>query len=159
MIRLGDRYTPDDLVPHRGAMSLLDSIDDYGVDWLRATVVIRADSTFAGPGGVPAWVGIEYLAQAAAAFGGIEQVQRGERPAIGLLIGARYYRAMLETFPVGMKLTVLAQIAMRDTEDFAAYDCTLESGGQRAADCVLKAYRPRDLAPILAGDFPGARRG
>ncbi len=159
MVRLGEQYRVEDLVPHRGAMSLLDSIAAYCTYWLRATLGIRPDSTFAGPGGVPAWVGIEYLAQAAAAFGGIEQVQRGERPAIGLLIGARYYRAMLDTFPVGMKLTVFAQIAMRDTENFAAYDCTLETAGERVAECVLKAYRPHDLAPILAGDSPGARRG
>jgi predicted hotdog family 3-hydroxylacyl-ACP dehydratase len=40
---------------------------------------------------------------------------------------------------------------LRDADDFAAYDCSLSTAGQRLADCVLKAYRPRDLAPVLAG--------
>ena len=151
MLRLGVRYRVDELVPHRGGMSLLDRIDDYGEDWLRASVEVRAASPFAAADGVPAWVGIEYMAQAASAFAGIEQVQRGQRPSIGLLIGARYYRSMIDTFPIGMRLSVLAKIAMRDAEDFAAYDCALEAADQRVAECVLKAYRPRDLAPLLGG--------
>ena len=40
MVKTGARYRVEDLVPHRGAMSLLDSIDDYGPDWLRATVTV-----------------------------------------------------------------------------------------------------------------------
>ena|ERR1700741_4876884 len=155
MIELGKRYRVEELVPHRGTMSLLDGIDDYGSDWLRASVEVRPASPFAEGAGVPAWVGIEYMAQAAAAFGGIEQVQRGESPAIGLLIGARYYRSMIETFPFGMRLTVLARIALRDADDFAAYECTLEAAGERVAESVLKAYRPQDLAPLLAGAARG----
>jgi predicted hotdog family 3-hydroxylacyl-ACP dehydratase len=151
MLKPGLRYAVDDLVPHRGPMSLLDRIDDYGEDWLRASVEIRPGSLFATSDGVPAWVGIEYMAQAAAAFGGIDQVQRGEPPSIGLLIGARYYRSMVQVFPLGIRLDVLAKIALRDADDFAAYDCSLIAAGNRLAECILKAYRPRDLAPLLAG--------
>ena len=150
MLRTGIRYNASDLVPHRGAMCLLDSIDEYGADWLRASVVTRRSSLFAMEEGIPAWLGIEYMAQAAAAFGGIEQVQRGERPSIGLLIGSRYYRAVRTFIPFDTRLDVLATIAMRDAEDFAAYDCTLSAGGEALAKCTLKAYRPRDLAPLLA---------
>jgi predicted hotdog family 3-hydroxylacyl-ACP dehydratase len=149
MLRLGVRYRVEELVPHRGPMSLLDSIDDYGEDWLRASLTLRADSTFAGSDGVPGWAGIEYMAQAACAFAGIEQVQRGDRPSIGLLIGARYYRCMLDIIPLGARLQVLAKLAMRDAEDFAAYECTLSNDSQRIAECTLKAYRPRDLGTLL----------
>ena len=150
MLQLDNRYLVEDLVPHRGAMSLLESIDGYGVDWLRASLTVNPRGIFATSGGVAGWVGIEYMAQAAAAFGGVEQVQRGEAPSIGLLLGARYYRCMLDHFPNGMKLDVFAKVAMRDDQDFAAYACTLESGGQRLAECTLKAYRPDDLGPVLA---------
>jgi predicted hotdog family 3-hydroxylacyl-ACP dehydratase len=149
-MRIGVRYRVDELVPHRGSMCLLDSIDDYGADWLRAGVVTRRSSLFAQEDGIPAWLGIEYMAQAAAAFGGIEQVQRGEKPSIGLLIGSRYYRAMLTTIPFDTRLDVLATIAMRDAEDFAAYECSVSTAGAMLAQCTLKAYRPRDLGPLLA---------
>jgi predicted hotdog family 3-hydroxylacyl-ACP dehydratase len=149
MLRPGISYRVDELVPHRGAMSLLETIDDYGEDWLRASLTTSPASTFADAHGIPGWVGIEYMAQAAAAFGGIEQAQRGEKPSIGLLIGSRYYRCMLEVIPFGTKLHVEARLALRDAEDFAAYDCVLSAHGQRIAECTLKAYRPRDIRPFL----------
>ena len=44
MLKLGVRYRVEDLVPHRGAMCLLDSIDDYGADWLRASLTVSPRS-------------------------------------------------------------------------------------------------------------------
>ncbi len=148
-MRTGVRYQVNELVPHRDAMSLLDRIEDYGEDWLRAAVEVRPGGTFAGEHGVPGWVGIEYMAQAAAAFGGLDQVQRGEQPSIGLLIGARYYQCMLDWFPLGSTLIVTAKIAMRDSEDFAAYDCEIELRRERVASTTLKAYRPKDIRDWL----------
>jgi len=150
MVRTGEHYEVAQLVPHRGRMSLLDTIVEYGDDWLRARVTPAPGAAFATADGVPGWVGIEYMAQAASAFGGIEQVQRGEQPSIGLLIGARYYRCMQDHFPFGTALDVFATIAMRDAEDFAAYDCRIEIASRRVAECTLKAYRPRDMGPVLA---------
>jgi predicted hotdog family 3-hydroxylacyl-ACP dehydratase len=155
MLQLGMSYRVEELVPHRGRMCLLDAITGYGEDWLRAAVTPRPGGVFADAAGIPAWVGFEYMAQAASAFGGIEQVQRGESPSIGLLIGARYYRCMQDHFVYGVQLGVLVKIALRDSEDFAAYDCRIElgrpdPGGREIARCTLKAYRPRDLAPLLA---------
>ena len=155
MVRLGATYRVDELVPHRGPMKLLDTIVDYGVDWLRASVTPWEGARFATATGVPAWVGIEYMAQAASAFGGIEQVQRGEPPTIGLLIGARYYHCMQDSFSFGRPLTVIAKIALRDAEDFAAYDCRIDLAGRDIAVCTLKAYRPRDITPLLAGGTRG----
>ena len=40
-------------------------------------------------------------------------------------------------------------VAMRDAEDFAAYDCALSAQGAAIAECTLKAYRPRDIAHFL----------
>jgi len=150
MVRTGEHYEVAQLVPHRGRMSLLDTIVEYGDDWLRARVTPAPGAAFATADGVPGWVGIEYMAQAASAFGGIEQVQRGEQPSIGLLIGARYYRCMQDHFAFGVPLDVFATIAMRDSADFAAYDCRIETAGRRVAECTLKAYRPHDLGPVLA---------
>lgn len=149
MLRPAIPYRVDQLVPHRGAMSLLESIDEYGEDWLRASLTTRTTSTFAQAGGIPGWVGIEYMAQTAAAFGGIEQAQRGEPATIGLLIGSRYYRCMQEIIPFDTRLIVEARLSLRDAEDFAAYDCALSAHGQRIAECTLKAYRPRDIRPFL----------
>jgi predicted hotdog family 3-hydroxylacyl-ACP dehydratase len=154
MVKLGVTYRVEELVPHRGPMKLLDTIEAYGEDWLRASVTPVAGARFATASGVPAWVGIEYMAQTASAFAGIEQVQCGAQPTIGLLIGARYYRCMQDSFSFGQPLTVIAKLALRDAEDFAAYDCRIELAGRGIAECTLKAYRPHDIGTLL-GDAAG----
>lgn len=156
MLTLGHRYEPADLLPQRESMLLLDSIVGYGENWLEAAVHVRAEDLFFEAGlGVPAWVGLEYMAQAAAAFGGIERVQRGERPTIGLLIGCREYRCAAAYFAEGTRLDVHAELVMRDENDFVAYDCDLRRGADRLAHSVLKAYRPQDIQALLKGQLGG----
>ncbi|WP_315982756.1 hypothetical protein [Aliamphritea spongicola] len=66
-------YSVSQLVPHSGKMSLLDEIIDYGDEWLEASVRIHAGAMFADDKGVPAWVGLEYLAQAVGAYAGLQE--------------------------------------------------------------------------------------
>ena len=64
-------YPIDELVPHSGTMSLLDKVVEYGEDWLTAEVTISPETLFLTNDAVPAWVGVEYMAQTIAAFAGI----------------------------------------------------------------------------------------
>ena len=60
-------HVMDAWVPHRGAMNLLDTVahrDDLGIE---ARVRVPAEGLFMDAAGMPAWVGIEYMAQAVAA--------------------------------------------------------------------------------------------
>lgn len=155
MLTTGLRYEVGYVLLQKPPMCLLDTIDGYGPDWIRAGIVIRRDALFFEPGlGVPGWVGLEFMAQAAAAYGGIEQRQRGEALSIGLLIGTRHYHCRQEYFPAGMKLAVVARLLMRDENDFVAYECGIECASQAVADAVLKACRPRDIGSLLAGGGP-----
>ncbi|MGQ0586898.1 MAG: ApeP family dehydratase [Gammaproteobacteria bacterium] len=149
MLRTGVHYQPAEVLPHRGAMLLLDSIRDYGDDWLVAEVRVRKDSNFGTPDGVPSWVGIEYMAQAVSAWSGIGQVQNGGKPGIGLLLGSRRYQARRPLFAVGSHLRVRARLVWRDTDDLAAFDCAIEEDGEAVAHAQLKVYRPRDLDAVL----------
>jgi hypothetical protein len=68
---------------------------------------------------------------------------------------------MQDHIPFGTRLSVRVRIAMRDEEDFAAYECSLlsveEPGERLVAECTLKAFRPHDLDALLPK--PGAERG
>ena len=61
------------LIPHRPPMLLLDRIIEADFEHVIVETVIREGSTFYQSGcGVPALVGIEYMAQAAATLGGLQ---------------------------------------------------------------------------------------
>ncbi len=71
-----------ELLPHGPEMTLIDRLVEYSPQRSVATVTIERHSRFfAEPNGVPAWVGIEYMAQTIAARAGYEARLRGEPPA------------------------------------------------------------------------------
>ncbi len=149
MFRPGLRYTPEQTLPHRGGMLLLDEIVGYAAEAVRTRLTIRPDSLFCRADGVPAWMGLEYMAQTIGVFSGIELLQKGERPRIGFLLGARRYEAAVPAFAIGATLEISAQVRLRDENDLIACDCAIESAGRKLAWGEIKAFRPLDVQAFL----------
>ena len=141
-------YSVADLVPHSGTMSLLTSIVDYGDDWLTAEVDITRQSTFADERGVPAWIGLEYMAQAIAAYGGLGERQRGGVPKIGFLLGSRKYLCDADLFPLGQKLLVKVQVEMLLESGLNVFNCELQGRGL-SATAVINVFQPEDVEKFL----------
>ena len=132
-------------------MRWLDEIVAIGEDNIVARVVIRQDALLhEADRGMPAWVGIEYMAQAANAYSGFEDRLQGRIPRVGLLLGCRRYLCDRAYFATGAMLNVWAKIQLRDENDLVAFDCRIELDGVQIATADLKAIRPHDLGPIIA---------
>lgn len=144
------------VLPHVGRMILLDELLDYGPDFTRAAVTIRRDSVLCDAvAGVPSWVGLEYMAQTVATYAGIEDVKRGERPAIGLLLGSRSYRASVPVFAIGAHLVINANLEFRDESALAVFSCEIQERGVRRAAGDVKVYRPADVHALRRGATVG----
>ena len=65
------------LLPHSGRSVLLDRVVAREPDALTAEVTVRQDSLYLEDGTVGAWVGLEYMAQAAAALAGLDSREEG----------------------------------------------------------------------------------
>jgi predicted hotdog family 3-hydroxylacyl-ACP dehydratase len=131
-----------ELVPHGAAMTVIDQLESYDAQRSIAIARVRADSVFFEGNGVPAWAGIEYMAQAVAAHAGAEARLRGARPAVGFLVGTRAYRSDVAEFPLGSRLTITVQPIWSDGA-FATFDCAIGLGGAAAvATAVINAYLP-----------------
>jgi predicted hotdog family 3-hydroxylacyl-ACP dehydratase len=150
MLMPGSLYAPTQVLPHAGAMCLLDRIEDYGSDWLCAGVDVNGRGMFEDADGrVPSWLGIEYMAQAVAAYAGIECLQNGKPVSIGMLIGSRKYDARVSHFETGWRLSVQVQLLMRDGDELAVFDCRLNRGEQLLAAGDVKAFRPADIDEFM----------
>jgi len=99
-------YNILDVVPHGVPMSLLDNIGSYSDKELVANVTIREDSMFCEPDGVPAWVGVEYMGQAVAAYAGVRARIANQPVKIGFLVSTRRYESLCSHFPIGTSLSV-----------------------------------------------------
>ncbi len=134
-----------DLLPHGSEMTLIDRLVEYTPQRSVATLTVRSNSKFSAPTGVPAWVGIEYMAQAIAAHSGYEARLRGEAAPIGFLLGTRDYRSEVGEFPLGATLAIAVEPLLADGR-LGAFRCAI-AAQVVLATAVVNVYRagPEDL--------------
>ncbi len=145
----GFTYTPEQTLPHRDALLLIDEIVDYEAEAVRCRVHVRRDSLFCGDDGVPAWVGLEYMAQAMGVYSGIELLQKGQPPRIGFLIGTRRYESSVPAFAIGARLEISAHVTLWEEDRLYAFDCAIHESGRKLAWGEIKAFRPLDVHAYL----------
>lgn len=140
-----------ELLPHGPAMTLLDALVEYSPQRSVAKATITERSRFVEGSAVPAWAGIEYMAQTIAAHAGYEARLRGERPAVGFLLGTRAYRCELGEFPVGSTLTISVEPLVSDPK-LGAFQCAIALDGV-VATAIVNTYQP------AADELSALRRG
>jgi predicted hotdog family 3-hydroxylacyl-ACP dehydratase len=137
-------------------MVLLDEFLEHDAERVCCVVNIRRDSLFCdAERGVPAWVGIEYMAQTASTYAGVAEATAGLPASICLLLGARRYRAEQAFFPIGARLRIVAELLLRDENDLVAFDCKIfddTRNGCLVAQGDIKAYRPKDVGAVVRGE-------
>jgi predicted hotdog family 3-hydroxylacyl-ACP dehydratase len=80
------------------------------------------------------------MAQAIAAHAGFAARSRGERPAIGLLLGTRAYSSLVDGFPAGAKLTISVEPQHADA-GFASFKCAIHTD-RVVATAIVNVYVP-----------------
>ncbi|HKP94980.1 MAG TPA: 3-hydroxylacyl-ACP dehydratase [Fibrobacteria bacterium] len=141
------------LLPHRAPMILLDEACGMEGEFFKAKVRITPASPFFSPGvpgGVPAWVGLEYMAQTVAAYSGAQGLARGGEVKAGMLLGTREYAAEIPIFPDGRELEVLARIDIFQENGVSSMHCRIrESGGRILAQAQINVIDVPDLRKLL----------
>lgn len=130
-----DRDALERLLPHRGAMRLLDSV----VSWDDVTIECRASTHRAAgnplrqDGRLPAVVAIEYAAQAMAVHGGLHAAP-GHAAPLGYLVAVRDARLLVATLDeITDDLEISATRHIADASGLV-YAFVVQAGGRRIAD-------------------------
>lgn len=119
MVSDADLAAIDALIPHRPPMRLIDAVISANQRELLARVSIAPDSPFVRNARVPAAIGLEYMAQAAAAFFAL-RVAGAEQPRQGMLIACPRLAASVAFFDVGANLLVrIAPVSRMPAPDSA----------------------------------------
>ncbi len=143
----------EELIPHRPPMVLIDAVEsfDAAAKRLVARVTIGENQLFCTSDGVPNWVAIEYMAQAAAALVGFyDKVTAPGAPARpGLLLGTRRLDLKLDRFEKGKTYFISAENVFSDDEA-ASFICSIQdAAGDTVATATLSAYRPPDIEQFI----------
>lgn len=144
-------YPPiEDLIAHRDNMLLIERVTEAGAGYLQAAASVDRNAWYADETeAMPAWIGIELMAQTIAAYVGLSAQARGLPSKQGLLLGTRSYVAHRSDFPADAALSVRAEEVFQEENGLGAFNCTIECDGALAAEATLKVFEPSDFATFM----------
>lgn len=135
-----------ELIPHADNMILLDRLIQADINGAVAELTVRNDGLFSAQPDVPAWVGIELMAQAIAAWAGYKAKKRNLPVKVGFLIGTRRYQSQVHAFKAGSILTIHIQRIFHDEGGLASFDCEIkDSSASILVSANINVYQPDEL--------------
>lgn len=141
-----------ELIPHAGAMILLDTVLEHGPEHVRCGLRVPACGLFHDADGqLPAWAGVELMAQAIAAWAGCQAKASGEPVRLGFLLGTRQYACNVAAFAPGSELVVEARREFSDATGMGVFACRIE-GQCVLAEARLTVFSPLDASPLFQPD-------
>lgn len=143
----------EEILPHRGTMLLLDRMTAFTSESGSAEYAPRRDQWYSdAQGRMPAWIGLELMAQTIAAHVGLLKRREGAPTRQGALLGTRSYRSTRPAFCPDETLRIEATLVYRDNGGLGAYDCAILLGDETVATATLKVYEPDDFQTFLQGN-------
>jgi predicted hotdog family 3-hydroxylacyl-ACP dehydratase len=144
----------ESLIPHRRAMCLIDRLVAVDDERAVAEVDVPLDGLFVRDGAVPAWVGLEYMAQTVSLWAGARGARKGTPPRIGFLLGSRRYESSIDAFPGGATLRIEAQHEFMGDNGLGLFECRIALDGRTVATARVSVFEPEDANAILQGSTP-----
>lgn len=142
-------------IPHRPPMILIDAIEAFtDASVTTSTHISMASGFFShADGGVPAWVGLEYMAQTAAVWVGLDDERCGRAVEPAFLVSSRQYTTPEPVFPAGETLFTLVEVQLQENEIVAFRGRITNNRGEMRAEAFFTAYRPHNVqAYLLKGE-------
>lgn len=136
-------------------MVLLDEVVMVDEEQACCRVTVNREGVLApfltGQGRLPAWFGLEMMAQTIGVWSGWHgRQQNGADPRPGMLLGSRGYQCQAAEFPAAAKLDVSVSLLMRD-DKMASFEGIIMINGDTRASGRLTIYQPdeAELARLL----------
>ncbi|MDO6685286.1 MULTISPECIES: ApeP family dehydratase [unclassified Agarivorans] len=143
-----------EVLPHTAPMILIDKIVDWQSDKIVCEVVIKENSHLFNDleQAVPAYISIEYMAQAVAALAGLEAKSLQQAVEVGFLIGTRKCLFEESQFRLGSKLLISAERIYAEDDGLAVCACEVKhQHGSIVCSAHLNVYQPKNAIEFVKG--------
>ncbi len=142
MSSLAALYPMSKILIHKDTMLLIDEVVDFTENSLTTKLTITTESEFLNEDNqIPAWVGIEYMAQTIAAWAGVTHMIKKDEIKKGYLLGSRKYTSHVSHFTLGSELIISAK-KVYEGNDLGVFDCSISSD-KLLAEASLNVYQPQ----------------
>jgi len=144
----------EQVLPHSGVMRFLDRLLAADEMTLAAEYRVCPDAWYSNQNAaMPAWIGIELMAQAVAAHVALEALRNGGQARLGVLLGTRSYLAHQAEFAGDSVLRIEAREVFRTEGGHRAYECEILDQTQCLAQAVIKVFQPDDFNEFIKGSM------
>lgn len=145
------KYDIENILIHKPPMVLISEISnvDFEAKTLTAIVNITPKDVFYNKNlnGVPAYVGLEYMAQAIGCYAGIGHADT--TPKIGFVLGSRLYKNHIEYFQNNESYTVKIHENFFEDE-IGSFSCTItDKNNTLCAEGTITVFQPTDIEKFL----------
>ena len=121
-----------ELIPHARRMLLLERVIEHGPEHTVCSANPAGHELFRDAAGrVPAWVGLEYLAQCMAVYGSLVARAEGRPPRLGPFIGGRRLELRVDHFQPDQVLRVTVR-HLRGERGLVAFDGRIQADADGA---------------------------
>ena len=147
-----NKYQIVDVLPHREPMILIDSLDSYDHDSCICKVKITKESPFydENQSAAPSYIGIEYMAQAIAAYSGANALDNNGKVTIGFLLGSRKYKTFKTSFTINTLLTINIKQLYQEESGLSVFECEIfDQTSELLAQANINVYQPGDADAFI----------
>jgi predicted hotdog family 3-hydroxylacyl-ACP dehydratase len=149
----------EDYLAHRGPARWVDRLVEADADQALVETDVPAAGRMVCDGTMPAWAGIELMAQAVAVWAGARARREGRQVNLGFLLGTRGYECQCDGFASGSTLRISVRREIVSDEGLGMFDCRIHRGDELLAQAQVAVFEPPDPAPYLDGRAQGAAGG
>ena len=128
------------LLPQRPPLLLLDQVNNKTVEAFSAEVTITKESLLFNGESVPAWAGIEYMAQAVAAYHS-SFIRESDNVEVGFIVGVRNYKSKVSDFLLGQKLFMKVEEVIIDN-GIGSFNTSITINDEVVTETKMTTYIP-----------------
>lgn len=147
-------YDIESILKHRKPMRLIDELLSFDATSASVLVSINEQSEFyrKESGGVPSYIGIEYMAQCIAAKAGANDLLHHKDVSLGFLLGTRKYHPSIPIFLLGQVLQITVSEVVEDHGGLSVFACSIVEASIPEiilAEAKINVFRPENPEAYL----------
>jgi len=144
MTEINQPYSVEQLLPHSAPMIFIDHLTKVDSESAESVTRFSADHIIAIEQGVPAYAGLEVMAQTIAAWAGYHDLKAGREVKVGFLLGSRNYKVSRPFFNIGESLTARIRLQFQADNGLSSFQCVIEADGEQLCTADIKVFQPGD---------------
>lgn len=138
---------PENYLPHEAPMVMLETVHLAAADQVICSVKVSKEGVLApfldSQGNLPAWFGLEIMAQTVGVSGGWQAAKLTKSdaaPAMGMLLGTQAFKVSSASFKLGTLLTCEAQL-LQTNGQLSSYSCSLKDKEQELGSARVNVWQ------------------